>query len=95
MAYKITKTATFNQDVTRLSSKIPRLDEFVVGLEKTLERKPEKGKATGEKYLYALTMDESAGSPSLTAYYLQTTDGEVVLLYLRTKGDAKPPPMIL
>jgi hypothetical protein len=95
MTYKITKVETFNKDLERLSAKIPRLKDFVVGLEEILSRKPEVGKKTSNGYMYALAMDQvGEKQPLITAYYLYTRN-EVVLLYIRSQGDCKPPPMVL
>jgi len=92
--YKVTRAGTFDVDVTRLSEKVWRLDEFIKGIKDTLTRNPEWGKSTKHKYMRALKMKELAGNPSPTVYYFYTR-AEVVLLYLRLEGEALPPPMIL
>jgi len=92
--YKIVKTDSFNKDVTRLSEKIRRLDEFIKGVEEVLCRNPRYGKPTKNKYVLAFNMRSFEENPPLTLYYLHT-NVEVVFLFLRADGDAKPPPMIL
>jgi len=92
--YEIVKTEGFNKDMTRLSAKVRRLDEFIKGVEEVLSRSPEKGKTTKNKYVLAFKMKQLPGNPKLTVYYLYTQT-EVVFLFLRTDEDPQPPPMIL
>jgi hypothetical protein len=94
MKYKITKTDTFEADVKRLSAVIPRLDEFVLGLEVVLSGTPKSGKPTNNKYIFALSLNPSVSPHSVAAYYFYTSS-EVVLLYLKKDGVPPPPPIIL
>ncbi len=93
-AYKVTKTESFDKDVTRLNGKISRLDEFIKGVVEVLARNPKYGKPTKNKFVLAFNMRNLEGNPPVTLYYFHTAT-EVVLLFLKTDGDAKPPSMIL
>jgi hypothetical protein len=86
--YEIVKTGQFNIDVARLSKKVKRLDEFIVGVSDYLSRSPELGKPTKNRIVLALKMRPLPDNPGLTVYYYHTRT-QVFLIFLRMDGDTE------
>jgi hypothetical protein len=84
--YKVIKNlAPFTTHLKRLTGRVKRLDEFLIGAEEILSRKPNSGKPTKNPYIFALKMQELSGNPPITLFYSHTQT-EVYFLMLKS-GD--------
>lgn len=86
--YETIYTEPFLKDIERLKTRIPRLEEFILGAEELLCRDPNIGKKTKNPYLFALPLRNLPGI-SRTALYYCFTKSQIIFIMIRTEGDDK------
>lgn len=91
---RVVQTTGFKRDFERLKTEVSRLEDFVIGAEEILCRKPDIGRRTAHDYILALPMTEVPGNPQVSLYY-GYNDNEVIFFVLAKEGDPRPSALVM
>lgn len=90
-----TNLAPFRDKFKHLKKEIPRLEEFLIGVETLLVKNPKIGQKTNRPGIYAIPMIDLPHHPKVVLYYLIVSNEKIIFVDICIGRNNGPTPIIL